>query len=214
MLALTFFMRVGPDNQYVVQIAYNTTSEVVNGMTDSLTKARTGYTATDNVLDQYAIQTIWKPFVYMNAEVEKVADDGEVTSKQVTTDDMKDLVGYEPGNNDDYPIGDKKISDFVGSGDDVHIPMMKDAWGAKFSYAAGGTLDAVMMGFAMYCLVLFHLFKSFVFNSFDVVTLYLAMSLIPTFENILFNLRKIFWCNCFITICVLFATLFLYFIVR
>ncbi|MDT9516102.1 hypothetical protein [Streptococcus mutans] len=213
LLALTFFMRVGPGNQYVVQIAYNTTSEVVNGMTDSLTKARTGYTATDNVLDQYAIQTIWKPFVYMNAEVEKVADDGEVTSKQVTTDDMKDLVGYEPGNNDDYPIGDKKISDFVGSGDDVHIPMMKDAWGAKFSYAAGGTLDAVMMGFAIVLLGV----VSFVLKVLFLILLMLspfilAISLIPTFENILFNFAKNLFGAIALSLFVsFFATLFLYF---
>lgn len=210
-VALLFFSQIG--GQYMAQTAYEAVSSVATESVSSLNKAQVGYSTDNQVLDSYFIQAIWKPYVYMNAEVKHIDDAGNITSDQVTTDQMKALRRYKSGDDKFEFDNGTKIGEFVGSEEDVKIPMLKDAWGQKFAYAFGGDLDAFFMGAALVLLGLMAFVLKLVFLFLLLFAPFiLVMALIPTFENILVNFFKNLFGAIALSLFVgFFATLFLYF---
>lgn len=215
LVALTFFSQV--NGKYVAQSVYDSVVTLSTETTASLNQAKTGYSTSgsDSVLNNYFLQAVWKPYVYMNVEVTKMNDDGsfETKDKQATTEQMENLEDYQTGN-DDFSFDDgTTIDKFVGDKDDVKIPMMKGNWGKKFMYASGGVVDSLVMGSALVVLGL----TSFVLKIFFLLLLvmapiFLVLSLVPTFENVMVNFFKNLFGAIGLSLFVsFFANLFLYF---
>lgn len=215
LVALTFFSQV--NGKYVAQSVYDSVVTLSTEATTSLNQAKTGYSTSgsDLVLNNYFLQAVWKPYVYMNVDVTKMNDDGtiETKGKQATTEQMENLESYKTGD-DDFSFDDgTTISDFVGDDDNPKIPMMKGNWGEKFMYASGGVVDSLVMGSALVVLGL----TSFVLKIFFLLLLvmapiFLVLSLVPTFENVMVNFFKNLFGAIGLSLFVsFFANLFLYF---
>lgn len=169
---------------YVAEILYDTvetvTAELSGKVTSNLTSIQSGQTA---VLDQYFLNAIWTPYSHMNGEDKK----GQII---LTDDQLKRLVFYNDGD-DDFLIDGKKMKDFVGDNKKSKYYGLLDSWGVKFSYAFVAIIETFVMGvivdgFAIFAFVMKLVFILIVFLS----PVAMLLSLIPTFENILFNVYK------------------------
>lgn len=169
---------------YVAEILYDTvetvTAELSGKVTSNLTSIQSGQTA---VLDQYFLNAIWTPYSHMNGEDKK----GQVI---LTDDQLKRLVFYNDGD-DDFEIDGQKIEKIAGNKKKAKVYGLKDSWGVKFSYAFVAIIETFVMGvivdgFAIFAFVMKLVFILIVFLS----PVAMLLSLIPTFENILFNVYK------------------------
>lgn len=140
------------------------------------------------VLDKYFDIAVWQPYQYMNGKVTEI--DGNVIKFDVTPEQFVQLLDYDSGN-DVFEIGNEKISDFVGKGEDIHHPMLSASWGAKFTYAVASLVDSLVLG------VILDVFAVMSFGTKIQIILLMVLSgfialisMIPTFENVLFNFLK------------------------
>ncbi|MBF0777883.1 hypothetical protein [Streptococcus cuniculi] len=190
------------DGKYVLQRVYNAmntvTSDVaeksITGLTftDSDEKKTTqGFSATKEtnaVLDKYFDIAVWQPYQYMNGKVTEIK--GNTVEFDLTEEQFLTLLDYDSGN-DGFKVGDETMDKFVGKGEEVHHTMLSAAWGEKFTHVLASLVDSLVLGvildvfavmsFAMkIILVLLMLLSGFV----------ALISMIPTFDNVLFNFLK------------------------
>lgn len=190
--SILFFSKYS-DGTYVVTRFYTNTTSVTTNLSSTVTKSLTGTKLTtpssDGALTEYAKSAIWNPYSYMNSDT---ADTDNGFS--LTDEELKSLVDYNDGD-DDFTVsnGDKEtpIKDVAGSEDDPKNSMLKSNWGAMFSYAIVAVLESLLMGL----ILIFFALMQFVLNVTLLILLVftpfaLIFAMVPTFENILFNMTK------------------------
>ena len=161
--SILFFSKYS-DGTYVVARFYTNTTSVTTNLSSSVTKSLTGTKintpSSDGALTEYAKSAIWTPYSYMNFTVSN---------------------------------GDKKtsIKDLAGSEDTPKNSMLKSNWGAMFSYAVVAVLESLLMGL----ILVFFAIMQFILNVALLILLVftplaLIFAMVPTFENILFNIVK------------------------
>ena len=190
--SIIFFSKYS-DGTYVVARFYTNTTSVTTNLSSTVTKSLTGTKITapssDGALTEYAKSAIWKPYNYMNSDTDKT-DNGFALSDE----EFKSLVSYNDGD-DDFKVsnGDKEtsIKDLAGSEDKPKNSMLKSNWGAMFSYAVVAVLESLLMGL----ILVFFAIMQFILNVAILILLVftplaLIFAMVPTFENILFNMVK------------------------
>lgn len=190
--SILFFSKYS-DGTYVVTRFYTNTTSVTTNLSSTVTKSLTGTKLTtpssDGALTEYAKSAIWNPYSYMNSDTADT-DNGFA----LTDEELKSLVDYNDGD-DDFTVsnGDKEtpIKDVAGSEDDPKNSMLKSNWGAMFSYAIVAILESLLMGL----ILIFFALMQFVLNVTLLILLVftpfaLIFAMVPTFENILFNMTK------------------------
>lgn len=190
--SILFFSKYS-DGTYVVTRFYTNTTSVTTNLSSTVTKSLTGTKLTtpssDGALTEYAKSAIWNPYSYMNSDTADT-DNGFA----LTDEELKSLVDYNDGD-DDFKVsnGDKEtpIKDVAGSEDDPKNSMLKSNWGAMFSYAIVAVLESLLMGL----ILIFFALMQFVLNVTLLILLVftpfaLIFAMVPTFENILFNMTK------------------------
>ncbi|PAO73898.1 hypothetical protein CCE06_08715 [Streptococcus agalactiae] len=190
--SILFFSKYS-DGTYVVTRFYTNTTSVTTNLSSTVTKSLTGTKLTtpssDGALTEYAKSAIWNPYSYMNSDTADT-DNGFA----LTDEELKSLVDYNDGD-DDFKVsnGDKEtpIKDVAGSEDDPKNSMLKSNWGAMFSYAIVAILESLLMGL----ILIFFALMQFVLNVTLLILLVftpfaLIFAMVPTFENILFNMTK------------------------
>lgn len=188
---LTLLVYTPVNGEYLVQRAYNATSTAMNRVANDITDVSGAYNGDSAVLDRYFIQAIWKPYVYMNSSPSSIADDGTVVDGDLTTDQLKELLTYNQGDDDWNFSDDKKIGDVVGTEDDIKVPMMKNAWGSKFLYAFASVIESGIMGIFVALLgVMFIVLKMLFLLLLMFSPFILVLGLMPALENLLFNFGK------------------------
>lgn len=169
---------------YVAEILYDTVETVTNELSNKVTGSLSGIHSDQTaVLDQYFLKAIWTPYSHMNGEDKS----GKIILKD---EELKRLVFYNDGD-DDFKIGDQKIDKIAGDRKKPKVYALKDSWGMKFTYAFISVIESFVMGvvidgFAIFAFVMRLMFILIVFLS----PIAILLSLIPTFENILFNIYK------------------------
>lgn len=169
---------------YVAEILYDTVETVTNELSNKVTGSLSGIHSDQTaVLDEYFLKAIWTPYSHMNGEDKS----GKIILKD---EELKRLVFYNDGD-DDFKIGDQKIDKIVGDRKKPKVYALKDSWGMKFTYAFISVIESFVMGvvidgFAIFAFVMRLMFILIVFIS----PIAILLSLIPTFENILFNIYK------------------------
>lgn len=169
---------------YVAEILYDTVETVTNELSNKVTGSLSGIHSDQTaVLDQYFLKAIWTPYSHMNG----VDKSGKIILKD---EELKRLVFYNDGD-DDFKIGDQKIDKIAGDRKKPKVYALKDSWGMKFTYAFISVIESFVMGvvidgFAIFAFVMRLMFILIVFLS----PIAILLSLIPTFENILFNIYK------------------------
>lgn len=169
---------------YVAEILYDTVETVTNELSNKVTGSLSGIHSDQTaVLDEYFLKAIWTPYSHMNGEDKS----GKIILKD---EELKRLVFYNDGD-DDFKIGNKKIGEIVGDNKKTKYYGLVDSWGMKFTYAFISVIESFVMGvvidgFAIFAFVMRLMFILIVFLS----PIAIILSLIPTFENILFNIYK------------------------
>lgn len=169
---------------YVAEILYDTVETVTNELSNKVTGSLTGiHSEQTAVLDEYFLKAIWTPYIHMNGEDKS----GNIILKD---DELKRLVFYNDGD-DDFIIGNQKIGNIAGDRKNPKVYALKDSWGMKFTYAFISVIESFVMGVVIDGLAIF----AFVMKLMFILMVFLSpiailLSLIPTFENILFNIYK------------------------
>lgn len=190
--SILFFSKYS-DETYVVARFYTNTTAITTNLSSTVTKSLIGTKITapssDGALTEYAKSAIWKPYTYMNSDTAKTNNGFALTDEE-----FKSLVGYNDGD-DDFKVsnGNKEtsIKDVAGSEDDPKNSMLKSNWGAMFSYAIVAVLESLLMGL----ILVFFAIMQFILNVALLILLVftplaLIFAMVPTFENILFNMTK------------------------
>ena len=190
--SILFFSKYS-DETYVVARFYTNTTAITTNLSSTVTKSLNGTKITtpssDGALTEYAKSAIWKPYTYMNSDTAKTNNGFALTDEE-----FKSLVGYNDGD-DDFKVsnGNKEtsIKDVAGSEDDPKNSMLKSNWGAMFSYAIVAVLESLLMGL----ILVFFAIMQFILNVALLILLVftplaLIFAMVPTFENILFNMTK------------------------
>lgn len=189
---ILFFSKYS-DGSYVVSRFYTNTASITTNLSSTVTKSLNGTAIdapnTDGALTEYAKSAIWVPYTYMNSDTS--GTDGKF---KLSEEQLKSLVAYNDGD-DDFKVSDgseeTKISEIAGSEKEPKNNMLKSNWGAMFSYAFVAVLEALLMGL----ILVFFAIMQFILNIAILILLVftpftLIFSMIPTFENILFNIIK------------------------
>ena len=190
--SVLFFSKYS-DGTYVVSRFYTNTTSVTTNLSSTVTKSLTGTKLTtpssDGALTEYAKSAIWNPYSYMNSDT---ADTDNGFS--LTDEELKSLVDYNDGD-DDFKVSnghkETSIKDLAGSEDNPKNSMLKSNWGAMFSYAIVAVLESLLMGL----ILVFFAIMQFILNVALLILLVftplaLIFAMVPTFENILFNMTK------------------------
>lgn len=190
--SVLFFSKYS-DGTYVVARFYTNTTSVTTNLSSTVTKSLTGTKLTtpssDGALTEYAKSAIWNPYSYMNSDT---ADTDNGFS--LTDEELKSLVDYNDGD-DDFKVSnghkETSIKDLAGSEDNPKNSMLKSNWGAMFSYAIVAVLESLLMGL----ILVFFAIMQFILNVALLILLVftplaLIFAMVPTFENILFNMTK------------------------
>ena len=190
--SVLFFSKYS-DGTYVVARFYTNTTSVTTNLSSTVTKSLTGTKLTtpssDGALTEYAKSAIWNPYSYMNSDTADT-DNGFA----LTDEELKSLVDYNDGV-DDFKVSnghkETSIKDLAGSEDNPKNSMLKSNWGAMFSYAIVAILESLLMGL----ILVFFAIMQFILNVALLILLVftplaLIFAMVPTFENILFNMTK------------------------
>lgn len=190
--SILFFTKYS-DGTYVVARFYTNTTSITTNLSSTVTKSLTGTKITasssDGALTEYAKSAIWTPYSYINSDTAKTDNGFALSDAQ-----LKSLVKYNDGD-DDFKVSDGKgetsIKDVAGSEDKPKNSMLKSNWGAMFSYALVAVLESLLMGL----ILVFFAIMQFILNVALLILLVLTpfaliFAMVPTFENILFNLTK------------------------
>lgn len=190
--SILFFSKYS-DGTYVISRFYTNTTSVTANLSSNVTKSLTGTklssSSATGALTEYAKSAIWTPYSYLNSDTADT-DNGFVLS----TAQLKSLVDYNDGD-DDFKVsdgtGEVSIKELAGTEDAPKNTMLKSNWGAMFSYSLVAVLESILMGL----ILIFFAIMQFILNVALLILLVfspfaLVFSMIPTFENILFNLIK------------------------
>ena len=190
--SILFFSKYS-DGTYVISRFYTNTTAVTANLSSNVTKSLTGTklssSSATGALTEYAKSAIWTPYSYLNSDTADT-DNGFVLS----TAQLKSLVDYNDGD-DDFKVsdgtGEVSIKELAGTEDAPKNAMLKSNWGAMFSYSLVAVLESILMGL----ILIFFAIMQFILNVALLILLVfspfaLVFSMIPTFENILFNLIK------------------------
>lgn len=190
--SILFFSKYS-DGTYVISRFYTNTTSVTANLSSNVTKSLTGTklssSSATGALTEYAKSAIWTPYSYLNSDTADT-DNGFVLS----TAQLKSLLDYNDGD-DDFKVsdgtGEVSIKELAGTEDAPKNTMLKSNWGAMFSYSLVAVLESILMGL----ILIFFAIMQFILNVALLILLVfspfaLVFSMIPTFENILFNLIK------------------------
>lgn len=190
--SILFFSKYS-DGTYVISRFYTNTTSVTANLSSNVTKSLIGTklssSSATGALTEYAKSAIWTPYSYLNSDTADT-DNGFVLS----TAQLKSLVDYNDGD-DDFKVSDGtsevSIKELAGTEDAPKNTMLKSNWGAMFSYSLVAVLESILMGL----ILIFFAIMQFILNVALLILLVfspfaLVFSMIPTFENILFNLIK------------------------
>ena len=178
-----YFIRFNVDgqNKYLLAHLYDgfrTTTITLNG---EITKTLTSESS--NEVDAYFNDTIIKAYKYMNSPVK---EDG---SFQLSDKEFEDLAGYKQGDGD-HLVGEKKIKDIAKDKDPVN-KMLKNEWGAKFSYAFASLVDVIVVGSVYLVLGLSRFFFLMVYIFLILILPFiLLISLFPKMEHLIHGFNK------------------------
>lgn len=178
-----YFIRFNVDgqNKYLLAHLYDgfrTTTITLNG---EITKTLTSESS--NEIDAYFNDTIIKAYKYMNSPVKK---DG---SFQLSDKEFEDLAGYKQGDGD-HLVGEKKIKD-IAKDKDPENKMLKNEWGAKFSYAFASLVDVIVVGSVYLVLGLSRFFFLMVYIFLILILPFiLLISLFPRMEHLIHGFNK------------------------
>lgn len=178
-----YFIRFNVDgqNKYLLTHLYDgfrTTTITLNG---EITKTLTSESS--NEIDAYFNDTIIKAYKYMNSPIK---EDG---SFQLSDKEFEDLAGYKQGDGD-HLVGEKKIKD-IAKDKDPENKMLKNEWGAKFSYAFASLVDVIVVGSVYLVLGLSRFFFLMVYIFLILILPFiLLISLFPKMEHLLHGFNK------------------------
>lgn len=178
-----YFIRFNVDgqNKYLLAHLYDgfrTTTITLNG---EITKTLTSESS--NEVDAYFNDTIIKAYKYMNSPVK---EDG---SFQLSDKEFEDLAGYKQGDGD-HLVGEKKIKD-IAKDKDPENKMLKNEWGAKFSYAFASLVDVIIVGSVYLVLGLSRFFFLMVYIFLILILPFiLLISLFPKMEHLIHGFNK------------------------
>ena len=178
-----YFIRFNVDgqNKYLLAHLYDgfrTTTITLNG---EITKTLTPESS--NEIDAYFNDTIIKAYKYMNSPVK---EDG---SFQLSDKEFEDLAGYKQGDGD-HLVGGKKIKD-IAKDKDPENKMLKNEWGAKFSYAFASLVDVIVVGSVYLVLGLSRFFFLMVYIFLILILPFiLLISLFPKMEHLIHGFNK------------------------
>jgi len=178
-----YFIRFNVDgqNKYLLAHLYDgfrTTTITLNG---EITKTLTSESS--NEIDAYFNDTIIKAYKYMNSPVK---EDG---SFQLFDKEFEDLAGYKQGDGD-HLVGEKKIKD-IAKDKDPENKMLKNEWGAKFSYAFASLVDVIVVGSVYLVLGLSRFFFLMVYIFLILILPFiLLISLFPKMEHLIHGFNK------------------------
>ena len=178
-----YFIRFNVDgqNKYLLAHLYDgfrTTTITLNG---EITKTLTSESS--NEVDAYFNYTIIKAYKYMNSPVK---EDG---SFQLSDKEFEDLAGYKQGDGD-HLVGEKKIKD-IAKDKDPENKMLKNEWGAKFSYAFASLVDVIVVGSVYLVLGLSRFFFLMVYIFLILILPFiLLISLFPKMEHLIHGFNK------------------------
>jgi hypothetical protein len=178
-----YFIRFNVDgqNKYLLAHLYDgfrTTTITLNG---EITKTLTSESS--NEVDAYFNDTIIKAYKYMNSPVK---EDG---SFQLSDKEFEDLAGYKQGDGD-HLVGEKKIKD-IAKDKDPENKMLKNEWGAKFSYAFASLVDVIVVGSVYLVLGLSRFFFLMVYIFLILILPFiLLISLFPKMEHLIHGFNK------------------------
>lgn len=178
-----YFIRFNVDgqNKYLLAHLYDgfrTTTITLNG---EITKTLTSESS--NEIDAYFNDTIIKAYKYMNSPVK---EDG---SFQLSDKEFEDLAGYKQGDGD-HLVGEKKIKD-IAKDKDPENKMLKNEWGAKFSYAFASLVDVIVVGSVYLVLGLSRFFFLMVYIFLILILPFiLLISLFPKMEHLIHGFNK------------------------
>lgn len=190
------------DGKYVLQHVYNAmntvTSEVAEKSVTGLTftnsdkeKATQGFSTTKEanaVLDKYFDIAVWQPYQYMNAKVTETTNNA--VKFDLTEEQLLILLDYDSGN-DKFKVADEYIDKFVGKGDDIHHTMLSAAWGEKFTHVLASLVDSLVLGVILDVFAVMSFAMKIILILLMLLSGFVALiSMIPTFENVLFNFFK------------------------
>ena len=178
-----YFIRFNVDgqNKYLLAHLYDgfrTTTITLNG---EITKTLTSESS--NEIDAYFNDTIIKAYKYMNSPIK---EDG---SFQLSDKEFEDLAGYKQGDGD-HLVGEKKIKD-IAKDKDPENKMLKNEWGAKFSYAFASLVDVIVVGSVYLVLGLSRFFFLMVYIFLILILPFiLLISLFPKMEHLIHGFNK------------------------
>ena len=178
-----YFIRFNVDgqNKYLLTHLYDgfrTTTITLNG---EITKTLTSESS--NEIDAYFNDTIIKAYKYMNSPIK---EDG---SFQLSDKEFEDLAGYKQGDGD-HLVGEKKIKD-IAKDKDPENKMLKNEWGAKFSYAFASLVDVIVVGSVYLVLGLSRFFFLMVYIFLILILPFiLLISLFPKMEHLIHGFNK------------------------
>jgi putative membrane protein len=178
-----YFIRFNVDgqNKYLLAHLYDgfrTTTITLNG---EITKTLTSESS--NEVDAYFNDTIIKAYKYMNSPVK---EDG---SFQLSDKEFEDLAGYKQGDGD-HLVGEKKIKD-IAKDKDPENKMLKNEWGAKFSYDFASLVDVIVVGSVYLVLGLSRFFFLMVYIFLILILPFiLLISLFPKMEHLIHGFNK------------------------
>ena len=182
LLGLYFIsFNVDGQNKYLLTHLYDgfrTTTITLNG---EITKTLTSESS--NEIDAYFNDTIIKAYKYMNSPIK---EDG---SFQLSDKEFEDLAGYKQGDGD-HLVGEKKIKD-IAKDKDPENKMLKNEWGAKFSYAFASLVDVIVVGSVYLVLGLSRFFFLMVYIFLILILPFiLLISLFPKMEHLIHGFNK------------------------
>ena len=178
-----YFIRLNVDgrNKYLLTHLYDgfrTTTITLNG---EITKTLTSESS--NEIDAYFNDTIIKAYKYMNSPIK------EYGSFQLSDKEFEDLAGYKQGDGD-HLVGEKKIKD-IAKDKDPENKMLKNEWGAKFSYAFASLVDVIVVGSVYLVLGLSRFFFLMVYIFLILILPFiLLISLFPKMEHLIHGFNK------------------------
>ena len=178
-----YFIRFNVDgqNKYLLAHLYDgfrTTTITLNG---EITKTLTSESF--NEIDAYFNDTIIKAYKHMNSPIK---EDG---SFQLSDKEFEDLAGYKQGDGD-HLVGEKKIKD-IAKDKDPENKMLKNEWGAKFSYAFASLVDVIVVGSVYLVLGLSRFFFLMVYIFLILILPFiLLISLFPKMEHLIHGFNK------------------------
>ena len=178
-----YFIRFNVDgqNKYLLTHLYDgfrTTTITLNG---EITKTLTSESS--NEIDAYFNDTIIKAYKYMNSPIK------EDSSFQLSDKEFEDLAGYKQGDGD-HLVGEKKIKD-IAKDKDPENKMLKNEWGAKFSYAFASLVDVIVVGSVYLVLGLSRFFFLMVYIFLILILPFiLLISLFPKMEHLIHGFNK------------------------